>query len=126
MENGLTYFFDSYALIEIYKGSKNYENYKKARVITSYLHIFEVYYSLIREHNEEEIFDFFKTIKNFCVNLKFEWIPKASKFRQIYKKRDLSYADCLGYIIAKDMGIKFLTGDKEFEDLPNVEFVKKN
>jgi predicted nucleic acid-binding protein len=126
MEDGLTYFFDSYALIELYKGNKNYENYKKARVITSYLHIFEVYYSLIREHDEEEILDFFKTIKNFCVNLKFEWIPKASKFRQINKKRDLSYADCLGYIIAKDMGIKFLTGDKEFENLSDVEFVKKN
>ncbi len=126
MENGLVFFFDSYALIEIYKGSFNYEKYKKAKVVTSYLHVFEVYYNLIKEHREEEIFDFFKTIKNFCINLKFEWIPKASKFKQIYKKRDLSYADCLGYAIAEELGIRFLTGDKEFEDLPNVEFVKKN
>jgi predicted nucleic acid-binding protein len=126
MENGLVFFFDSYALIEIYKGNLNYEKYKKSKVITSYLHVFETYYSLIREHKEEEISDFFKSIRNFCINLEFEWIPKASKLRQVHKKRELSYADCLGYIIAQEMGIKFLTGDKEFEDLPNVEFVKKN
>ena len=40
-------------------------------------------------------------------------------------KRSLSYADCIGYIIALRYGIKFLTGDKEFETLENVEFVKK-
>jgi uncharacterized protein len=126
MENGLVFFFDSYALIELYKGNLNYEKYKKAKVITSYLHVFETYYSLIREHKEEEISHFYKTIKNFCINLNFEWIPKASKFKQIHKKRDLSYADCLGYVIANELGVKFLTGDKEFENLPNVEFVKKN
>ena len=32
--------------------------------------------------------------------------------------------DCIGYILAKNIGIKFLTGDKEFENLDNVEFVK--
>ncbi len=32
--------------------------------------------------------------------------------------------DCIGYIFAKQLGIKFLTGDKEFENLDNVEFVK--
>lgn len=125
MENELIFFFDSYALIEVFKGNKNYERYKKAKVITSYFHVFEIYYSLMREHKKEEIEDFFETIREFCVSLKFDWIPKASFLKQIYNKRDLSYADCLGYVIAKDMGIKFLTGDKEFENLPDVEFVKK-
>lgn len=124
MENGLIFFFDSYALIEIYKGNPNYEKYKKAKVVTSYLHVFEIYYSLIKEHGEEEISEFFKTIQNFCIDLNFDWIPQASKFRQIHKKRNLSYADCLGYVIAKDMNVKFLTGDKEFKDLENVEFIK--
>jgi len=120
----MTLFFDSYALLEIYKGNKNYEKYKKVKVITSYLHLYELYYTLRKEYSEEEIKEFFQFLQNFCVDLKFDWIPKAVKFRFFHKKRNLSYADCLGYVIAKDLGIKFLTGDKQFKDLPNVEFVK--
>jgi len=117
-------FFDSYALLEIYKGNKNYKKYKEIKVITSYLHLYELYYSLRKNYSEEEIRDFFQFLQSFCVNLKFEWIQKAVEFRLFYKKRDLSYADCLGYIIAKDLGIRFLTGDNQFKDLSNVEFVK--
>lgn len=39
--------------------------------------------------------------------------------------RELSYADCLGYVISRNMGIRFLTGDKEFERMGGVEFVGK-
>ena len=118
-------FFDTYALIEIYNGSENYRKFQKTRVITSYFHLFELYYILSKEKNEEEFIEFFRYLQNFCIDLKFNWIIEASKFRQKYKKRNLSYADCIGYIIARDLELKFLTGDKEFEDLPNVEFVKK-
>jgi len=120
-----TYFFDSYALVELFKGNENYKRFQKAKVITSYFHLFELYYGLLREHNEEEFIEFFKYLQNFCIELKFDWIIDASKFKQKYKQRYLSYADCIGYIIANNLDIKFLTGDKEFEDLSNVEFVKK-
>lgn len=119
-----TLFFDSYALLEIFKGNKNYEKYKKMSVVTSYLHLYELYYNLKKDCNEEEIKDFFQFLQNFCVDLDFDWIPKAVEFRFLYKTRDLSYADCLGYIISKGLGIKFLTGDNQFKDVPNVEFVK--
>ena len=126
MENEITFFFDSYALIEVYEKNVNYEKYTKANAITSYFQVYEVYYSLIRNgYTKEEIKDFFEFLQSICIELKFEWIPKSVEFRKEYKKRDLSYADCLGYVIAKNLGIRFLTGDKEFENLPNVEFVKK-
>jgi predicted nucleic acid-binding protein len=32
--------------------------------------------------------------------------------------------DCISYALANRLGIKFLTGDMQFEGLPNVEFVK--
>jgi len=32
--------------------------------------------------------------------------------------------DSIGYILSIKIGVKFLTGDKEFEDLEKVEFVK--
>jgi uncharacterized protein len=126
MEDELTFFFDSYALIEIYEKNINYEKYAKANVVTSYFQVYEVYHSLIRNgYSKEEIKDFFDFLQNLCIDLNFDWIPESVEFRKEYKKRELSYADCLGYIIAKELNIKFLTGDKEFEDLPNVEFVKK-
>ena len=126
MEDELTFFFDSYALIEIYEKNLNYEKYAKANVVTSYFQVYEVYHSLIRNgYSKEEIKDFFEFLQNLCIELNFDWIPASVEFRKEHKKMELSYADCLGYVIARELNIKFLTGDKEFEDLPNVEFVKK-
>jgi uncharacterized protein len=51
-----------------------------------------------------------------------EDIIKASDLKR--KKRKLSIPDCIGYVVAKREGAKFLTGDKEFENFSNVEFVK--
>jgi len=52
-------------------------------------------------------------------------IINAIKFRQKYKNRDLSYSDCIEYIYAKENGLIFLTGNKEFKGLDNVEFATK-
>ena len=128
MENGLNeenLFFDTYALIEIFNGNKNYERYKKVGAVTSYFHLYELYYNLKKDHEEKIFYDFFLFLTGLCVNLNFGWIKEAVEFKIKYKKNDLSYADCIGYIIAKNIGVKFLTGDKEFEDMENVEFVKK-
>ena len=103
----VTFFFDTYALIEIYNGNKNYKNYKNVKIILSYFQLYEFYYNLMGESDKEEFMNFFNFLKNFCVELNFDWIPKASKLKQIYKKRSLSYTDCLGYIIAKELGVKF-------------------
>ncbi|MBI2660858.1 hypothetical protein HYX09_01165, partial [Candidatus Woesearchaeota archaeon] len=51
-------------------------------------------------------------------------IEEAAKFRLKMKKRNISMTDCIGYVISGKLKVKFLTGDKEFEHLPNVEFVK--
>ncbi|MFA6022789.1 MAG: PIN domain-containing protein [Candidatus Pacearchaeota archaeon] len=125
MENGLkSFFFDSYALIEIYSGNKNYEEYKQVKAVTSYFQVYEVYYNLRKIYSEEEIKDFFNFLKSICINLDFNWISKAVNLRFLHKNKDLSYADCLGYIASKELQIPFLTGDKEFKDFENVEFVK--
>ena len=46
------------------------------------------------------------------------------EFRVEHKKQNLSMTDCISYIMSKNLGIKFLTGDKQFQNLENVEFVK--
>ena len=40
------------------------------------------------------------------------------------KNKRLSIPDAIGYIISKKLGVKFLTGDNDFKNLSNVEFVK--
>ena len=60
----------------------------------------------------------------YTIEINDEIIKLANAFRIANKKRKLSYIDCIGYIIARLRNIKFLTGDKQFEDLENVEYVK--
>jgi len=62
-----------------------------------------LFFSLIRGYGE--------SIKKYIKNLK-------------NMKLNINYVDAIGYSISFDSGIKFLTGDNEFKNLPNVEFVK--
>lgn len=118
------YFFDSYAIIEIIKGNFNYERFSGMNFITNALNLAEVYYYLLKETDED-------TANNIIKKFNFEFIdisPKAAVnsaiFRFKNKKLNLSYADCLGYILALNNNLIFLTGDKGFEKFNNVEFVK--
>ena len=60
----------------------------------------------------------------FAIDFDEEVIKQAAKMKYVLNNRKLSMADCIGYIVSKQLGIKFLTGDKEFADMKDVEFVK--
>ena len=51
---------------------------------------------------------------------------RAAAMRRTYSQdgRKFSLIDCVGYSVAELLTIPFLTGDREFEDLPGVEYVK--
>ncbi len=51
-------------------------------------------------------------------------IQEAALFRFQNDKRNMSMVDVIGYTIAKRWNVKFLTGDQQFADLENVEYVK--
>ena len=36
----------------------------------------------------------------------------------------ISYVDCIGYVVALEKNVLFLTGEKHFKELKNVEFVR--
>jgi uncharacterized protein len=120
-----TYFFDTYAFIEIIKGNPNYDPYKKnIAVITNKFNLLELHYALIKDLGEKDADAFYDRLERFAVDMDGDTIKQASKFRSRNKKKKLSYVDCVGYIFSKRKGIPFLTGDKEFENLDSVEFVK--
>lgn len=119
-----SYFFDTYALIEILLGNKNYEPYKKnVGTVVTKLNLMELYYFALRSYNEEIANKQFERFLPFVVDFDDE-IKEACYFKINHKKKKLSFADCLGYVIAKKKRIKFLTGDAQFEGFSNVEYVK--
>lgn len=120
----MKYFFDTYAIIKIIGENKNYEKYKEEEIVTSILNIGEVYYILLREKGEETADYWHKMLKQSAFLVDIDTIIKAMKFRFENKSKKFSFIDCVGYIIAKDKRLRFLTGDKSFENFENVEFVK--
>ena len=118
-------FFDSYSILEIIRGNPNYENYKELIFITNTLNLSEVFYSLIREIDKKGALKIISEFNFEFIEISEEIAIESAIFKYNNKSKNFSYADCIGYITAQKNNIKFLTGDKEFEYLENVEFVKK-
>jgi predicted nucleic acid-binding protein len=121
-------FADTYALIELLKGNPNYENYSQADLIATEFNILELTYALFRDFGRDEAAKVVKLIRD-----KIEILPTedsdyldASEFRKSNNKtgKKLSLIDALGYSCSKKLGIKFLTGDREFIEMENVEYIK--
>lgn len=122
---GLSLFFDTYALIEVSEGAKAYEPYSgEIGVVTTKMNLMEFHYSVLKTLGTEKANNLFNAFAKYVTEITDEDIIEANLFKLKHNKGDLSYVDCLGYAISNRLGIKFLTGDKEFEHLPNVEFVK--
>jgi len=120
-----TYFCDTYALREFILGSENYKKYAlKAVIITSALNLIEMHYGLLKDHGKEIAEHYYDYFKKFTVEVDDDIIKRANEFRLKHKKKDLSYVDCIGYIIARTRIVPFLTGDNAFKGIEGVEFVK--
>jgi len=115
--------FDSYAILEILKGNKNYLKYENEEVIINNFIFAELCYIFYRER-EPKTEEYIHEYSKFINSVKPEWIDEAMKFRVKWKDRNVSITDCVSYIMAKKLEIKFLTWDKEFQNADNVEFVK--
>ena len=118
-----TFLYDTYALMELFNKNLNYEKYANEEVIINEFIFAEISYQLIKG-DEKNLNEYLNEFKSAIVNPSPEIIIEAMKFRYENKKKKMSATDCISYIMAKELGIKFLTGDKEFESLDNVEFVK--
>ncbi len=119
-----SYVFDTYALIEIIKGNQNYFSYINSKVIITSFILAELCYSSIKLYGNKKANEYVDNYSKFVENIDKEIIKEAMNFRYLNIKKNMSTADCIGYILAKKLNIKFLTGDKEFKDLENVEFMK--
>ena len=120
----MSYLFDTYALVELINKNPNYFSFKDEKIFTTILNLSEFYYYLIRVYDEKTADFLTENLNAFFIMIDKSHAIKSANFRYRNKKLKLSYTDCLGYILAKEKGLKFLTGDIQFKNMENVEFVK--
>ena len=116
---------DTYALMEIYLGNEKFANYLNVEFVINDLTLAEFYGVLLKEYGEGEAELWLKKLERYSLPVIKEILIEAIKFRYEYKKQKISFFDAVGYIFSLKKGYYFVTGDKEFEGLPNVEFKKK-
>ena len=119
---------DTYPLVEIASGNKKFTVLLDENIIIPDITIAEFYYVILQKYDPSKAEFWYKELMPYCVSINRDILIKAVKFRfqnkNKNKKRNLSFFDCVGYIYALENKIKFVTGDKEFENLENVEFIK--
>ena len=122
------YYADTYALVEILKGNPAYERYASEELVTSEFNLLELAYALTRDYGREKAVEILRMVRAFItiIQASDEDYVEASTLRIKLRKqgRNLSLIDALGYVLARRLGIPFLTGDREFKGLDGVEYVK--
>ena len=116
---------DTYALIEISNGNPKFFEYLKHAFVITDITLAEFYSVLLREHNEDTANYWIKKFKEYSIPTNKEILLEAVRFRKKYNKTNISFFDAVGYIFSIKNGLKFVTGDKEFEKFKGVEFKKK-
>ena len=100
------------------------EKFADKKIRISFLNLLELTYILINNQGLEEAKNKFPIFKQFVMETPDDTVLQAMNVRATHKKKNLSYADCLGYCLALHFRLIFLTGDEAFKGMPNVEFVK--
>lgn len=116
---------DTYALMEIYNGNPKFADYLDSGSIITGETFAEFYGVILREHGTDEAEFWYKKTKFLVKNVSFEILIEAIKFKYENRKSGISFFDAVGYIYSVKNNCIFVTGDKEFENLKDVEFVKK-
>ncbi len=123
------YCLDTYALVEICYGNPKFSKFTLGNYIIPDWILGEFYYVWMQKYCEEEADLIIEKIGPYSISVSKEIIIKAMKFRYQYKRKNknsnISFFDAIGYIFSKESNYIFVTGDKEFEGLENVEFIKK-
>lgn len=118
------FFCDTYAIIEIIGGNKNYKKYESATLVTSEFNLIELYYHFLKNYDKNSAEYYFNHWLDLCVDITHSVIKFGMEIKLENIKEKLSYVDCIGYAFALESGVLFLTGDSKFKNKVGVEFVK--
>jgi hypothetical protein len=109
------------------KGNENYQSFQSERLITTEFNICEVGFALCREYPVDAP-RVLKTVRKMVViqETRDEYYCAGTATRKLAtaEGKKLSTIDCVGYSVANRLNIPFLTGDREFSDMNNMQFVR--
>ena len=120
----MSYFFDSYAIIEVINRNPRYEQFAHEKIITTVLNLGEVYFYFLKMHNKATADYWMRMLRCEVLEIPLDVALEAAAVRFEHRTRAFSYPDCIGYTTALRRGLQFLTGDRAFKDMPNVAFAK--
>ena len=120
----LKYFLDTFAFFEIIHGNPKYKRYLTEPCCTSILNLYELYYHLLKEEGKDFADNEFRRFLLLKIDIPNEIFPKAAAFRAQCNSQGISFIDALGYALARENNLLFVTGDKEFKNVPHVEWVR--
>jgi len=118
-------YLDTYALVELSRGNPKFIKYSQEEFITSDVTLAEFYGVLLREFNERTADYWLNKIRPYSEEVYLEVMINAFKFRKQLKETKFSFFDAVGYVFSKERGAVFVTGDEDFKNIKDVEFVKK-
>jgi|SRR3989344_5254711 len=118
-------YLDTYALVEIAKGNPKFVGYLVSDFVITDLTLAEFYLVTLREEGDAVANYWFRKLEKHSVQVSKKILIEAMKFKHEYRKKEISFFDAVGYVFSVNQKYLFVTGDKEFEGLPNVEFRRK-
>jgi len=121
------YFWDTYALVLLLNGDEGVAPYAEQEGITSSLNIAELCAYLLREGFDCTAAEKMRQAFTIVERIPSEVVIEAAKIRHTARQKGKawSYVDAIGYVLAQKIGARFLTGDREFKGVKNVEYVGK-
>ena len=115
---------DTYALVEIKKGSPNYASLLSMEFVITDLTLAAFYAVLLREEGQKSADYWWGRLTTRSEPVPLHILIEALRFCHKNRRRRISLFDAVGYSYAVAKNMIFMTGDKEFEKLPHVDFRK--
>ena len=117
------YYLDTNALAAIAEGNPKFVKFMEGDFIISDITLAEFYGIVLKEFNELTANYWYKKLSPYSKPADKLIMVKSIKFNHQNKK--LSFFDCVGYVFSVENNHTFVTGDKGFEKMANVELIKK-
>jgi predicted nucleic acid-binding protein len=117
-------YLDTYALVEIGADSPPYHSIKQSEFRLCDIILAEFYWVLIRDGKKDEAEEWLNRLRPYSEPTPLEVLIEAVQFRLSHRLLNLSFPDVVGYVHAISKNGIFVTGDKGFERLPHVKYVK--
>jgi predicted nucleic acid-binding protein len=120
---GAAWVFDSYALLALFQGEPAGQEVRSLLVQSSRssapiwmttINLGEIWYSLARAHSRREADEAVNHIRRLRFQLRGVDLDLALAAADLKSRFPLSYADCCGAALARELGAAIVTGDPEF------------